>query len=99
MSKLQWKMPTWKGVIGILGIAYTAVCQFAQIGGLSPAAKGVLVTVSGALLVAERVCDALDNQVAAQNPPASTPNTSPIYGPITPPPIVPTPARQVPPAN
>jgi len=94
VSKLQWKVPTWKGVIGLLGIAYTAVCQFAQVGGLSPAAKGVLVTVSGGLLVVERLCDALDNQVAAQSP---TPPTS--YAPITPLPVTPTPARQVPPAN
>lgn len=94
MSKLQWKIPTWKGAAALLGLGYVAVCQFAQVGGLSASAKGLLVAVSGALLAIERYCDAQDNQVAAQNPPAPT-----SYAPIVPPPITPTPARQVPPAN
>jgi hypothetical protein len=64
IQKLQWKMPTWPGLIGLLGLASAVVTQVGDVGGLPNSVKVALVSVSGGLVIVERVAQAVDNAVA-----------------------------------
>jgi hypothetical protein len=56
--KLQWKVPTWPGVIGLIGAAAATATQIAGV--LPPAARAWMAGVSGALILGERVMQAVD---------------------------------------
>jgi hypothetical protein len=74
---MPWKLPTWKGVLGILTLASGAITAALASGATFPHwADVTLMSVGGALLSVERIADAVDNYVVA-NTPSSTPPPTP----------------------
>ena len=85
ISKLNWKMPTWKGLIGLIGVGYAAVTQLSHSGALTTSQRAFVGGVGTVLLTVERVADAMDYKT--DNPAPIPPPT--IVDPRPHPPVVP----------
>jgi hypothetical protein len=71
-SKLQWKIPTWKGLIGIIAMLIGVIGALTASPGTLPRPVEQWLIAAGALLLTiERVADAIDNMVSQKT---STPS-------------------------
>ena len=102
-KNLQWKVPTWPGLIGLIGLAVSVIAQVSHVSGLPNNARVALLSVSGFLVGVERVMQAVDNAVASSNGAISAVVTEkPVpAAPVVPPaaPVVPAPAGPAGPAT
>lgn len=77
-SKLQWKIPTWKGLIGLIAMLVGVIGALTASPGVLPRPVEQWLIAAGALLlVVERVADAIDNMVSQKAP------TQPVDSPPT----------------
>ena len=62
---LNWKMPTWKGLVGLVSLAAGVVTSLTAAPGTLPAGlEKYLIPVGAGLLAVERWADTVDNRVA-----------------------------------
>lgn len=65
LSKLQWKIPTWKGALGVLAFVGGIVTYLQANPSTLPSSAAPWVATAGAvLIVVERVADSIDNHAA-----------------------------------
>jgi hypothetical protein len=80
-NRLQWKIPTWPGLIGLVGILATTATQIASV--LPPAWRAGMGTASVVLVATERIMQGFDYRSAVQDiglnsTPTSTPGSTPL---------------------
>ena len=85
-NRLQWKVPTWPGLIGLVGLAATTASQIANV--LPDRWRAGLGGASVALVAIERIMQGFDYRSAVQDLGFSTPPvtsvTSTVQHPVTP---------------
>ena len=68
-SKLQWKVPTWKGLVGIVAMLVGVIGALTINPGTLPRSiEQWLIVAGGVLLAVERGMDAIDNLTTTKYP-------------------------------
>ena len=67
---VNWKVPTWKGLIGLLAFGAGAVTSVVNSNVLPAHTNAVLLSTGGVLLAVERVADAMDFKNSTPGHPA-----------------------------
>jgi hypothetical protein len=67
--RLDWKMPTWHELAGLVLVGQSLVTQLGNVGGETALEKTALATAGAVLLAAGRIAQAWDNSSSSSNPP------------------------------